>query len=148
MTWIILAILGALMFATYQGFSKLLSKDISIFLVTAYASLAGAIIMIIFHFFTSVNKSLYLNSKNFLLASFIGIIIALGNFFVIKAYSIGALQSTFSSVMYPLVIIFGVLAGVLFWHEKINLWQLLGILLSVVGIVLVFYFKDSSELIN
>ena len=148
MNWIIFAALAPLMFVIYQGISKLLPDNISVFLVNAYASLVGAIIMFVIYFTTSNDKSLYLNSKNFTLAVLIGIFIVFGNFFIIKAYSLGAPQSLFSTIVYTLLVVFGTIAGVLVWQEKINIWQFVGILLSIAGIILVFYFKDSSQVIK
>jgi len=148
MNWIIFAALAPLMFVIYQGISKLLPDNISVFLVNAYASLVGAIIMFVIYFTTSNDKSLYLNSKNFTLAVLIGIFIVFGNFFIIKAYSLGAPQSLFSTIVYTLLVVFGTIAGALVWQEKINIWQFIGILLSIAGIILVFYFKDSSQVIK
>ena len=148
MSWIPFAILVPLMFVIYQGVSKLLPNNISVFLVNAYASLVGAIIMFIIYFTTSSNKSIYLNSKNLTLAILIGIFIVFGNFFIIKVYSLGAPQSLFSTIVYTLLVVFGTIAGVLVWQEKINIWQFVGILLSIAGIILVFYFKDSSQVIK
>ena len=148
MSWIPFAILVPLMFVIYQGVSKLLPNTISVFLVNAYASLVGAIIMFVIYFTTSNDKSLYLNSKNFTLAVLIGIFIVFGNFFIIKAYSLGAPQSLFSTIVYTLLVVFGTIAGVLVWHEKINIWQFVGILLSIAGIILVFYFKDGPQMIK
>ena len=105
-------------------------------------------LMFVIYFTTSNDKSLYLNSKNFTLAVLIGIFIVFGNFFIIKAYSLGAPQSLFSTIVYTLLVVFGTIAGVLVWHEKINIWQFVGILLSIAGIILVFYFKDSSQVIK
>jgi drug/metabolite transporter (DMT)-like permease len=72
---------------------------------------------------------------------FIGILISVGNFLIIKAYSIGAPQSGFTSIFYPLLILYGIIFGLLFWHEKLNVYQSLGIILSIIGTLLVVYFK-------
>ncbi|MGB2731639.1 MAG: hypothetical protein WBC38_01545, partial [Microgenomates group bacterium] len=79
--------------------------------------------------------------KSLALALLIGLFIVSGNFLIVKAYSLGAPQSTFTAMFYPVLIILGVLAGVVIWHEKLNALQVLGMALSVVGVVLISYFR-------
>src|SRR3989304_8180585 len=103
--WKLLAVLGPAFFVSYQAVSKLLPKGTSVFLVNAWASVVGALIMFLIHLATSPNKSLsFGNSKTFFLAVIIGVLISVGNAMIIKAYSLGAAQSVFSSIFYPLLI--------------------------------------------
>lgn len=139
--WKILAIFTPFFFVTYQSLSKLLPKGTSTFLVNAYASLVGLIVMLSLHLLFSPNKSLALNTRSAFLALGIGVLISLGNFGIIKAYSLGAPQSQFTPIFYIMLIIYGVLFGVLVWKESLNLVQGLGILLSIVGLFIAFYFK-------
>ncbi len=148
MTWTTFAILAPIMFVVYQALSKLLPAGTSTFLINAYASIVGAILMFAAHLFISTNKSFALTPKQTYLAILIGLFICLGNFFIIKAYSLGAPQAAFSAIMYPLLIILATLIGIFVWHEKLNVFQMIGIVLSVVGIVMVFYFKNSPQLIK
>ncbi|HVA96660.1 MAG TPA: EamA family transporter [Candidatus Acidoferrales bacterium] len=141
MDWKILAIITPITFVTYQSIAKLLPKTISIFLVNAVAFFIGAIVMILLHLLLSPDKALSLSSKSLLIAVGIGILLSLGNFGIIKTLSLGAPQSTFSVLFYITLLIYGVIFGLLFWHETINLPQILGMLLSVAGIVILFYFK-------
>lgn len=141
MDWKILAIITPLFFVSYQTLSKLLPKTISAFLINAYASLIGLIFMLILHLLLSPNKSLALNAKYLPIAIGIGILISLGNFGIIKAYSLGAPQSLFSPIFYIALIIYGTLFGLLIWHETLNLPQILGALLSIAGILMIVYFK-------
>ena len=141
MDWKIIAIFAPTFFVAYQALSKLLPKGISAFLVNAYASLIGAVVMLLLHLLFSANKSLALTSKYLYLALGIGVLISLGNFMIIKAYSLGAPQTLFSAIFYPTLIILATLAGLLVWHEKLNLGQSLGIALSIFGILMIFYFK-------
>ena len=140
--WKLLAILGPAFFVSYQAVSKLLPKGTPVFLVNAWASVVGALIMFLIHLATSPNKSLsFGNSKTFFLAIIIGVLISLGNSMIIKAYSLGAAQSVFTSIFYPLLILYSVSVGLLIWHEKFNLMQGFGVLLSIAGLILVAYFK-------
>ena len=141
MNWQILAITTPLFFVAYQSLSKLLPKTVSIFLINAYASLIGLLVMVTLHLLLSPNKSFSLGIRELLLAIGIGALISLGNFGIIKAYNLGAPQSIFTPIYYIALIIYGVLVGLLIWHEKINITQLLGALLSIAGIIMVIYFK-------
>lgn len=139
--WRVLAISVPLLFASYQSLSKLLPKDTSVFLVNAYASLMGLIIMLSFHMITQTDKSVRLSGKYLLLALGIGTLISFGNWGIIKAFSLGAPQSSFSLFFYITLIIYGTIFGLLFWNEKLNIIQALGMALSILGVFLVVYFK-------
>lgn len=139
--WKIFALLGPLFFASYQSISKLLPKSDSVFLVSAYASLVSAIVIFILHFLLSPNKSLQISAKSIPLVIIIGILTGLGNFGILKAYNLGAPQSLFSPIFYISLIIYGTFFGVLFWHEKLSLPIIFGALLSIVGILIIVYYK-------
>ena len=70
-----------------------------------------------------------------------GLLISLGNFGIIKAYSLGAPQSTFTLFFYVTLIIYGIIFGLLFWHERFHPMQMLGLVLSILGILIVFNYK-------
>lgn len=141
MDWKIVAIITPLAFASYQSLSKLLPKTTSVFLVNAYASLIGLVFMLSLHFLLSPNKSLALSSKTIPIVIGIGIFISLGNFGIIKAFNLGAPQSIFSLIFYVILIVYGMLFGLLIWHEQLNLPQILGALMSIAGILTIVYFK-------
>ena len=141
MDWKIIAIFAPTFFVAYQALSKLLPKDISVFLVNAYASLIGAVVMIILHFLFSAQKGFAITSKSLSIALGIGLLISGGNFMIIKAYSLGAPQTLFTAIFYPALIIYATLVGLLIWHEKLYFLQGIGVVLSIVGILMIFYFK-------
>ena len=145
MSWQVIAIVAPLFFVTYQAFSKLLPSDISPFLVSAYASAVGALFMFALYFLTSAQKTYALTTKSLWLVIGIGILISLGNAAIIKAYGLGAPQSGFTSIFYPLLIIYAVSLGLIFWQEKLNWYQFLGALLSITGIILMIYFKRQGS---
>jgi len=136
-----LAIGGPLLFVTYQSMSKLLPSDISPFLITAYASVVGAIVMFALYLVTSAEKTFALDSRTLWLTIGIGTLISLGNAVIIRAYGLGAPQSGFTSIYYPLLIIYAFAFGILFWHERLNWYQVLGVVLAILGVLLVVYFK-------
>lgn len=140
-SWKLIAIFTPITFVIYQTLSKLLPKNTSVFLVTAYASLVGSLVMFAIHLLTSSNKSLQLPSKSLGIAILIGLFIVTGNFLIVKAYSLGAPQSTFTALFYPVLIILGVLFGIMVWHERLNLIRALGIVLSILGVALISYFR-------
>jgi len=141
MDWRVLAIITPLLFVTFQALSKTLPKGVSIFLVNAYASFIGALIMLTLHFMTSKDKTALLEPKVIPKALAIGALIALGNFGIIKAYSLGAPQSLFTILFYVSLIIYGILFGLIFWHEHLNAVQIFGILLAITGIFITVHFK-------
>lgn len=141
MTWQMIAIGAPLLFVTYQTISKLLPSDTSPFLINAYASAVGAVVMLLLYLVSSGEKSFALNSKTLWLTIGIGVLISLGNAAIIKGYGLGAPQSGFTSIFYPLLIVYALGFGLLFWHERLNWYQLLGVFLSIIGVLLVVYFK-------
>lgn len=142
MNWLPLAFIAPLLLAVYQALSKLLPKGTSIYLVNAYASLIGLVLMLALYFATSHGiKSVRLSPKAFYLAIGIGLLISLGNFAVIKAFSLGAPQSQFSAIMYPVLITYALLIGLLAFHERLHFPQLVGIVLAGVGLFLISYFR-------
>ena len=141
MDWRIFAAIAPFLFVSYQALSKLLPKNISVLLVNAYVSAIGALLMLLIYLFTSSNKSITLNTKYIPVTIGIAVLISFGNFAIIKAYSLGAPQSSFVALFNPLYIIYGVLFGLFIWHEKLNLYQVLGVFLSFVGMFLIIYFK-------
>ena len=143
MDWKLFAVFTPLFFAAYQALSKTLPKGTSVFLVNAYASLIGAVIMLTLHLLTSSNKSLALNGRTIPLAIAIGALISFGNYGIIKAYSLGAPQSLFTPIFYIALILYGVAFGILFFGEKLNPLQAVGMLLGIAGLVMAVYFRRS-----
>ena len=141
MTWQLLAIGAPLLFVTYQALSKLLPSDISPFLINAYASAIGVVVMLVLYFLTTAERTIAVSSRTLALAVGIGVLISLGNAAIIRAYGLGAPQASFTSIFYPLLIVYALVFGLVFWHEHLNWYQLLGVALSVVGVLLVVYFR-------
>ena len=141
MDWKILAFTVPILFVSYQALAKLLPKGTSVFLVNAYASLIGFAVMIILHLMTQQDKSLHLSQKTLFYAVGIGLLISFGNFGIIKAYSLGAPQTLFTVLFYISLILYGIIFGLAFWHEKLNIIQVLGIFLACTGLFLTVYFK-------
>lgn len=139
--WKLIAFTAPIFFVTYQSLSKLLPKGLSVFLVNAYASLIGLVLMLVLHFLTQSDKSVRLSGKSLGLAVGIGLLISLGNLGIIKAFSLGAPQTMFSLFFYVTLIIYGTIFGILFWHEKLQFIQIFGMLLSLTGIFIMFHFK-------
>lgn len=139
--WKLIAVFAPILFVLYQALSKILPKDTSVFLVNAYASLIGALFMFIIFFLTSSNKSVAVSGKVLAISLGIGLLISSGNYLIIKAYSLGAPQSLFTALFYPILIILSLLFGLLLWHEKLNVAQIIGVILSITGVILVAYFR-------
>ena len=141
MNWQLLAVTVPVAFVAYQALSKLLPKGTSVFLVNAYACLVGMLVMLGLHLLVSANKGVALTGRALYLALGIGILISLGNFGIIKAYSLGAPQSLFTPLFYVALILYGITVGLLVWHERLNLPQVIGVVLAISGLAMVAYFR-------
>jgi len=95
--------------------------------------------MLALHLLFSSNKSLTLNPKTTFIVIGFGMLLGLGNLSVIKAYNLGAPQSIFSIIAYVALIIFGIIFGIIFFHEKLSIPQMLGALLSIAGLLIIVY---------
>ncbi|MCR4325616.1 MAG: DMT family transporter [Patescibacteria group bacterium] len=141
MPWQVLAVSIPLLFVAYQALSKLLPSGTSAFLVNAYASALGAVIMLALYFLTSAQKTFTLDGRTLAIALGIGALISIGNAGIIQAYLWGAPQSSFTAIYYPLLVIYALVVSIIIWHEKLNWYQIAGILLALTGIVLIVYFR-------
>jgi drug/metabolite transporter (DMT)-like permease len=141
MDWKPLAFTVPLLFVIFQALSKTLPKTVSSFLVNAYASVAALVVMLLLYYATS-QKGSAPHGKSLWTALAIGVLIGLGNFGIIKAYSLGAPQAVFTAMFYVTLIIYGVLFGILVWHEHLRAIQLLGIALAAIGVFLTAYFRS------
>ncbi len=141
MDWKIFAIIAPFLLVCYQTLAKLVPKDTPSLLVNAYMLLVGAITMFLLYLTNSPSRILTLPMKTLWIVVGIGLCVSLANYSIIKAYSLGAPQSAFSSIFNPLYIIFGILFGIIIWHEKLNAQQVVGIGLSLVGMLLIIYHR-------
>lgn len=141
MDWKVLAISVPLLFASYQSLAKFLPKGVSVFLINAYAFLAALVVMLLLHFVTQPNKSLQLSGTSLGIAIAIGFLLGFGNFGIIKSYSLGAPQSLFTVLFYVSLIVYGVILGILIFHEKLHPIQVGGMVLAATGLFLVAYFR-------
>ncbi|MBI4067107.1 EamA family transporter [Candidatus Gottesmanbacteria bacterium] len=140
-SWIILTIISTIFFSFYQALAKLIPKNIPVFLAASYAFFFGSMVLVVIHLLTSANKSILINEKNIPLLIGVGALVSIGNFFLIKAYSVGAPQSGFVAIFNPASVTFGVLLGLILWQEKLTLGQIAGIFFSIIGILLIISFK-------
>lgn len=141
MSWYLIAAAGPLAFVLYQSLTKLLPKDISVFLINMYVALMSAFVMLCAHLLFSETKRFALPERSLSLVFGIGTVLALGNVAIIKSYMLGATQSEFTALFYSLLIVYGVLVGLLVWREAFTLFQGIGVLLILAGLLLVTIFK-------
>lgn len=138
--WKLIAALAPLSFVGFQALSKALPKSLSPFFVNGIASLVGAVFMFTAYLATKETTALSeISNRSWSFIVGIGLLISFGNYLVIKAFNLGADQSTFTAIFNPAYIIFGLLAGWLIWQEKLTVMQLSGTGLAVVGIILIAY---------
>lgn len=141
-SWQILTIITPIFFVAYQALSKLLPKGTSILLVNAYAYGLGALIFIALHL-TFTSRSITLPVRSLALALGIGALMAAGGYSIVKIFTLGAPQSGFAALYNPLYIVYGLLVGIIVWHEKLNAAQLGGVGLAIIGIIVIAYFRTA-----
>lgn len=132
------AILSALLFALTFLFRKYAVNFISTqlaFLIEAVVYLFLAFLIFLTYFITS-KKEIELNWNGLIYAGLAGIFVVLGVVFNYLALRSGFL-SKIVSIMSPSQIIFGVLLGILLLKENLTIIQLLGVFLSVIGVILI-----------
>src|SRR3989344_1217173 len=127
MTWQMIAIGAPLLFVTYQSISKLLPADVSPFLINAYASAVGAVVMVLLYLTTSGEKSLTLASKSLWLAIGIGVLVSVGNAAIIRAYGLGPPKWGFPPVFSPLFIVPAIFLGFFFGPGPLTCYKETGV---------------------
>ena len=138
-SWKILAIFTPLLFVTYQTLSKYFPKDAPLLFITALSSLVGAAVLFFIHMLS--HEKVVLSNNSIIIAVAIGILVSVGNFFIMKAYAWGAPQSSFSTIFYPLFILYSIIFGIFLWHEGLSVPQIAGIILIFGGLGLVMFYR-------
>jgi len=133
----VLIILGAfLSYATNGILVPIYAKDVDPFVTTTYAIGFGAVILIVLAFILEKPTMTALNTEN--VSSLIGLGVlstALGfsgYYLLIKRAG-----PFFTSLLGYLAPVFGIIAGVVFLHEKIDGLQIAGIILVLLGIFII-----------
>lgn len=138
MNYIVFSISTAFFFALTIFLRKLAGKEISIYSAYLIETLMQMAIMIIVFFLLSpeFKKGLDFKTKGLAFATLAGITIVIGvlsNYLALKS----GLFSKVVSITSPGQIIFGVLLGIFLASDSLSLKQIIGIIISVVGMYLV-----------
>jgi uncharacterized membrane protein len=140
MAWLIFSALSAITYTIHdlilKHYADKINNVFASFILNFSASIALGIVLI-YYFLTNQKEVFSLPDKISLpIISVAGICLALASFFFIKAFSVGGLVTAVLPSVYILIIILGVLFGVIFLKESISLTQIIGLGLSIVGLIL------------
>jgi len=133
----VLIILGAfLSYATNGILVPIYAKDVDPFVTTTYAIGFGAVILIILAFILEEPTMTVLNTEDVLSLIGLGVISTAFGFsgFYLLIKRAGPF---FTSLLGYLAPVFGIIAGVVFLHEKIDALQIAGIILVLLGIFII-----------
>lgn len=128
-------LMAALCFGASQTLLKKAFSGQPPLLVIGYALLSGAIVMFALHFAISANRAVVLGPWPMLFAVLTGAALALGNFAINRVFASGGTQATFTAIYVPSLLVLGVLAGVILSGETLNLRQILGLAVTVGGVL-------------
>ena len=133
----VLIILGAfLSYATNGILVPIYAKDVDPFVTTTYAIGFGAVILIILAFILEKPTMTVLNTEDVLSLLGLGVV---GTAFGFSGFYLLIKRAGpfFTSLLGYLAPVFGIIAGVVFLHEKIDGLQIAGIILVLLGIFII-----------
>ncbi len=136
MNYVFLAIISAIFFGLTFFLRKLALKTISLSSALTIEAIVEVLVVLLIIKFLPLNfKEFNLHNKGFLFAVLTGLMVALGvafNYFALK----GGFLSKVIPIAAPSQIIFSVILGFIILGEFLTWQQILGILLSILGIIL------------
>jgi len=139
MNWIIFLFITILTWGSYNLFFKVIEKDINYFLALLIISITGGIISIPFIISASHSANLNFSSKGYWLAIIMGVLLGVGTVTFFYAFKHGASTSIAVPAYAIGALIIGVVGGVLFFHEAINIRIIIGLILGLISIFLMTY---------
>lgn len=133
----VLIILGAFLSYAINGILvPIYAKDVDPFVTTTYAIGFGAVILIVLAFILEKPTMTVLNTEDVLSLLGLGVVSTAFGFsgFYLLIKRAGPF---FTSLLGYLAPVFGIIAGVVFLHEKIDALQIAGIILVLLGIFII-----------
>jgi len=137
MNWVLLAVMTAFFYGTYNVFIKLSSGHINqivgaLILQIVAALLGGGILLVM----KLRNVPLEVSNKGIWYAVLAGVFVGLAEIFSFVVFSRGVTVSVGISIIIGGSVLFGALLGLFFLREILTIWHYLGILMIVGGVVL------------
>ena len=137
MNWVMLAVMTAFFYGTYNVFIKLSSGHINqivgaLILQIVAALLGGGVLLVM----KLRSVPLEVSNKGIWYAVLAGVVVGLAEIFSFVVFSKGVTVSVGISIIIGGSVLFGALLGLFFLREVLTLWHYLGILMIVGGVVL------------
>lgn len=137
MNWVLLAVMTAFFYGTYNVFIKLSSGHINqivgaLILQIVAALLGGGVLLVM----KLRSVPLEISNKGIWYAILAGIFVGLAEIFSFVVFSKGITVSVGISIIIGGSVLFGALLGFLFLKEILSLWHYVGIMMIVGGVVL------------
>jgi uncharacterized membrane protein len=144
MNWILYCIITIMFYGLHDVILKLLSDKVNATISSIIISISASVAMLIFYYLN--NNAKIINIKNelkpftheALLLVIAGISLGFATISFIKMFNAGTSFSVGIPLVYIGIILISIMIGFFFFKEPISIKNLLGILLSMVGIFLIF----------
>lgn len=134
--WIIFVLLTIFTWGSYNILTKISGTQIHPFLALFFIGLAQVLISFPLIIYQKSVSALGATTKGIILALTMGAVFGLGTVFFFLAFKYGAPVSLAIAVYTTGALLLGVIAGIIFYQEPINLKIISGIILAVASIIL------------
>ncbi|MDH3324604.1 MAG: DMT family transporter [Candidatus Peregrinibacteria bacterium] len=143
MVWLLFAILSVIGLAVYKTAIKFISTGVSPILLMAITSF----FYFLFWFLALMihqkgNFNFSLTTNQWILVAILSLAFFVSDYFLVQAYIAEAKLSTMTVLM-GLSMLLTVLFGIMFFREKLNTLQLVGVVLGVISFILLTMFEDT-----
>lgn len=136
MEWLIFGILSAVSFGFYNFFTKLASDKFSFSIVLMLTSGVAFLVAIITTIILKFNGSSLVFSKNYLTFPILaGLFTGFAEIFYILMFSKNAPLSIGNPLVVGGTVAVAVILGVLILREPINIFKIVGIILTIIGLI-------------
>ena len=136
MNKIILAVISALSYALYNASIKSASGHINHFVGAVTLQLTAVLIGILSIIYIKPELNFDIRSTGLLYSILAGIFVGIAEIIMFVVFSKGLSISSGTAIVTGGTVVFGALIGVCFFKEALNLQQILGVLLVILGIFL------------
>ena len=142
MNWLVYCFLTIFLYGIHDIILKQLSDSMNATVSGIIINLSAFVCLLIYYLGRSAYKSqsmiCKISSANLLLLSIAGACLGIATITFMKAFMSGGNFSIVLPIVYIGIILLSACVGFIIFHEQLNLRQLLGITLSVVGLLLLF----------
>lgn len=136
-TWLIYALLSVVSLAIYKTTIKFISLDVSSILIMTVTSFFYFLLWVIIFFSAHYTKgvSLQLKPSQYILIGILSIAFFVSDYFLVRSY-IGGAKLSVMTILMGLSMLITVLIGLFFFKEKLNMYQVFGIIFGLISFAL------------